>query len=72
MIKSLMFKCQKCQRRFPVYYTPMATVILATCHKCNRSARINVKRLIEIPADLLPAVVQAGKANGIIQHKETY
>jgi hypothetical protein len=69
-MKALMLKCSACNHRFPKFYTEFATVILATCPRCNRSARINVARLIATPADLRAAVVQAGRANGIIQHKE--
>ena len=70
MIKSLMLKCQKCNHRFPKFYTEFATIIEVLCPRCGRSARINVARLIATPADLRAAVAQAGTANGIIQHKE--
>ena len=68
-LKSLTLRCSKCGRRYHKFYTVWATIIEVTCPRCRRSARIDVARLIAVPADLLPAVAQAGTANGIIQHK---
>ena len=67
-LKSLHLKCSQCGRRYHKFYTVWATIIEAICPRCEHSARLNVARLTEAPADLRAAVAQAGTANGIVQH----
>jgi len=62
-----MFKCQKCHRRFPRFYFPDSTVITVACPRCGRTAQVNIKRLVDVPAALQAAVAEAGKANGIVE-----